>query len=192
MSSGVAHEVNNPLMIIIGKIQLLSDSYTQNEEINKNEVINDLNIILNASNRIAKVVKSLRQFTKNSEYEKKDKVSFLKILEDTLLLCEEKFKKKVIEIKYDHTYRMSEIFINCKPTLFSQVILNLLMNAYEALEKSDKKIIEIKIKNEAKFVKICILDSGPGIPKEIQDENHGTFFYDKGSRNGFRTRIKYC
>lgn len=179
MSSGVAHEVNNPLMIIIGKIQLLSDSYTQNEEINKNEVINDLNIILNASNRIAKVVKSLRQFTKNSEYEKKDKVSFLKILEDTLLLCEEKFKKKVIEIKYDHTYRMSEIFINCKPTLFSQVILNLLMNAYEALEKSDKKIIEIKIKNEAKFVKICILDSGPGIPKEIQDKIMEPFFTTK-------------
>ena len=91
MSSGVAHEINNPLMIIIGKIQLLSDLFTQNEEINKTEIINDLNIILNASNRISKVVKSLRQFSKNSDYEKKEKVSFLKILEDTLLLCDIKF-----------------------------------------------------------------------------------------------------
>ena len=74
---------------------------------------------------------------------------------------------------------MNDMFINCKPTLFSQSILNLIMNAYESLEKSDKKIIEIKIKNEAKYVKISILDSGPGIPSEIQDKIMEPFFTTK-------------
>ena len=53
------------------------------------------------------------------------------------------------------------------------------MNAYEALEKVNKKIIEIKIKSEAKYVKISILDSGPGIPTEIQDKIMEPFFTTK-------------
>lgn len=179
MSSGIAHEINNPLMIILGRINLLEEALNPKIELNKKNILDELKKIANAAERIAKIIKSLRQFTKNSDNESFEEVPIIKIITDNLLLCEEKFKKSKIKITVTPQDNIDDILIYCKPSLFSQVILNILMNAYDALEHVDYKEIEINIKNEINYTKISILDTGVGIPELFQDKIMQPFYTTK-------------
>jgi C4-dicarboxylate-specific signal transduction histidine kinase len=182
MASGMAHEINNPLTIIIGKIQLLKKEF-KNEKDSSELIEKNLNKIEHTAYRIAKIIKGLKSFSRNAEKDPFQKVSLHEIIEDTLSFCCEKFKAHDVELFYDPV----DVMINCRPTQISQVLLNLLNNSFDAIVEDFKtkggKWIKIKslIKTEAhtRHILISVTDCGDGISKENLEKLMTPFFTTK-------------
>ncbi len=175
MAGGIAHEVNNPLTIIMGKearIERMLRSQTPDLEI----VFKDLNSIRETSDRIVKIVKGLKWFSRDASLDSFVLVDSKQLIVDVLDLCREKFMKSGIEIK---VASLSNLDIECRKVEISQVLLNLLNNSYDAIEKLDQKWIEVSVAASANSVQFNITDSGQGIPPEVSEKMMEPFFTTK-------------
>lgn len=103
------------------------------------------------------------------------------IINDTLELCSKKFEIKKIELVIECE---QNIFIKCRPSEISQVLLNLLNNSIDAIENLDKRWIKIKSIVDAGHVEISVTDSGGRIPAENQDKLMQPFFTTKAIGKG--------
>ncbi|MCD8268555.1 MAG: ATP-binding protein [Parabacteroides sp.] len=82
-----------------------------------------------------------------------------------------------------HLYR-EEILIDADEELLSQVLINLLKNAMQALEGQENGCISLEVKQAGRNLIIEVTDNGPGIPHEILDDIFVPFFTTKGSGSG--------
>lgn len=175
MASGIAHEVNNPLAVIEGRISLMA-KYSENMDSETRLKFNkDLESMLNMSNRISKIVRGLKKFAREGSQDPMEAVSIQTIINDTNTLLLEKIKMKGI----DYQVKTSDVIIECRPVEISQVLLNLVSNAIDAIEFLDEKWIKIETENFNNHLLIRIIDSGAGISSEIQDKIMQPFFTTK-------------
>lgn len=181
MASGIAHEINNPLAIIIGRAEQLQKSIaSENIDVIRSQKY--LNSIISTCHRIAKIISGLKTFSRNAESDPMVKESFGKILEDTLALCQEKFEKNAIQIL---TEAPGEVILRCRPTQVSQVLLNLLGNSIDAISGKKEKWIRVQVKDDASgFYVVSVIDSGLGIPSQIIDKVMQPFFTTKSVGKG--------
>lgn len=179
MAGGVAHEINNPLAIIMGKADRLlnaEDSVLTPEYV-KGHVVK----IEQMTSRIAKIIKGLRSFSRNSDKDPFSEFTIQSLLDDTLEFCRERFNNH--SVKFSTNGDLSPTVLG-RPTELSQVILNLLNNAFDAIQDQPQKWIKIESENNLDWVKIKIIDSGHGIPKEIADRLMEPFFTTKSVGKG--------
>ena len=176
MASGIAHEINNPLTIILGRSQQALKALEVGD-LDPIKTKKNLEVISSTTDRIAKIVSGLHSFSRNSNKDPMILKSINKIIEETLALCSEKFKFNGVDLKV-----MAEFdgLVNCRPAQLSQVILNLLNNAFDAIVKNEEKWVKIELqdKKENGFV-IIITDSGKGIPTAIAEKIMQPFFTTK-------------
>ncbi len=175
MAGGVAHEINTPLAVIQMRTDQLLESINEEPQ-DKETIVNCLNAIDQTIKRISTIVLGLRSFARDG---RKDPMTFVpvkNILEDTFSLCHEKFNSHGVELNYtcDETHQ-----IQCRPGEVSQVILNFLNNSYDAIQGYNKKWIRINVSDVQDSIKISIVDSGRGIPAEIQEKLMQPFFTTK-------------
>lgn len=175
MASGIAHEINNPLAII--------DSWNQHlmRKLAKQGLDPDVDLkhfesIDKTCERIAKIIKSLRVYSHNAENDPVVPVLASQVIEDTLGLCQERFRQRGIEIKVICDPAM---ILNCRATQISQVLMSLLTNSFDAILDLPEKWIHISTleapeKNIVKFV-----DSGPGIEDSVVKKMMNPFFTTK-------------
>lgn len=176
MAGGVAHEINNPLAIISMKIAQIKDR-VEEDKISKEEMIKGLMMIKSTSDRIAKIVSGLRFFAKDGTKTKMEKVSVASVVEDTFSFCMERMKLQGIEVRVKK--ESSDLFIDCRPVEISQVLLNLLNNASDAIEDKEVKWIEVAFRDDGLNVEISVTDSGDGVDKTIKDKIMEPFFTTK-------------
>ena len=135
----------------------------------------------NSTKRIAKIVKDLKIFARNNK-EVVSNLDIRSVIENTVSIVEVIYKKEGVTI---------ESFFNAKKNTikgnhdrFSQIVLNLLSNAKDALEKSENKNIKIEITNRDNFIDMKISDSGCGISEDALDKIFDTFFTTKEAGKG--------
>lgn len=175
MASGMAHEINNPLAIILG----LCDQTLHRLEVDReaqDQNIKSLEKIANMAQRIAKTVKGLKTFSRSGDKDSFVETKFSEILTDTLELCSERFKKGGIELILGDFGNDS---LPCRAVQISQVILNLLNNSYDAVQALAEKWVKIDVVNTGSSIQIQITDSGTGIPPQIVDKLMQPFFTTK-------------
>ena len=177
MAGGIAHEINNPLTVIMTKIFLIQDQLEQNS-INIPEINSELKGIESTIDRISKIIKGLKSFSRNSENDLMVVVNLAQIVEDSLGLCREKLKYQNIELIFE---KYIDVDLKCKASALSQVMLNLISNSMDAIEHLETKWIKIEITNSNPNynVSIKITDSGSGIQKEIVQQMMEPFFTTK-------------
>lgn len=184
LAAGIAHEINNPLSFLVSNLESLK-GYAQRliegaslETLNNKALAEDLNSMtqesLEGALRIKKVVQDLRTFSRRSETHK-ILVDINQILESTLSIVWNEIKYKAILIK-DYQAK-SECL--AEPTQLSQVFLNILINAGQAI--SEKGTISLSTYEDAENVYIKISDTGCGIPPEILSKIFDPFFSTKKS-----------
>lgn len=181
MAGGIAHEINTPL----ATIKLVS---SQVEEILK-ERPGQLDMasfmlakIGRTVDRIAKIVQGLRFFSRDGGNDPYQSVRLRTLIDDTVVLCLEKFKSLGITLDvgaFDET-----LAIETKPVELSQVLLNLLNNARDAVERLQEKWVRIAVEESGGYVVLRVTDSGPGIPVEVHKKLFQPFFTTKGVGKG--------
>jgi PAS domain S-box-containing protein len=187
MSAGVSHEINNPLAIIQGSafraIQNLSDITPDTMLRLRDEVDNDLNRIIQNCDRIARIVRGLRAFSRSVEHEPFLPTSLSVVVEDVMNLAYERFINHKIRIHID----LGEpVTLDCRPVQLGQVLMNLLNNAYDAVSECDEsdREIWIRARHDESTVEITVEDSGIGIPEAVHHRILEPFFTTKDVGKG--------
>lgn len=178
MAGAIAHEINNPLSIIKGYSAVLKTSL---HKANNPELAENAEKIYSTSERIAKIVKGLKVFSRDGT---NDPASLGKIelfVEDLTGLCMNRASQKEIPLKF-HYNLDEEIYSNM--THLGQVLINLINNSIDAVEFLDEKWIEVKFETHSSFSRITITDSGRGIDENIQDKIMIPFFTTKEMGKG--------
>lgn len=175
MAGGVAHEINNPLTIIHGQAEFLEIQIAKGR-LDQERISRGLNTIKITAERIAKIVKGLREFSRNGEHDPMEVVSIESILQSTLDLCKERFTARGIEIRVSS---FEDALIKCKPTQISQILTNLLNNAYDVVDLLPEKWIHIDAVKTAETIQIRVMDSGKGIPAKVAERIMEPFFTTK-------------
>jgi signal transduction histidine kinase len=100
------------------------------------------------------------------------------ILDDAIIICENKLKEFDIQLQYDHS--LKSLDVNCNFTQLFQVFVNLISNSVDAIKNNSEKWIKIKVIESTDNVILHFIDSGFGIPNEVQNKIFSAFFTTKG------------
>jgi len=175
MSGGVAHEINNPLSIIAAKCDQII-TQIKNEEIDQNALILGLKKIEDTTFRIAKIVRALRNFSRDAEHDPIVEVDPESVIDDALSLSEARMNYAGIKLSKEIH---STTKILCRPTQLTQVLINLLNNSFDAVGETPDAWLKIETRQRGSFVDIWITDSGKGISPAIADKMMQPFFTTK-------------
>lgn len=169
MSSGIAHEVNNPLAIIKGR------TYTLRRHINERrfeDVERDIDIIIKMTDRISKIINGLRAFSRNGDSDPFDSIDSSDLIQTALDLCSERFLKAGIRVEI---VERCHFVVEGREGELVQVLVNILNNSHDAIFDLVEKWIRIEVNDRL----IKIIDSGKGIPKPIAEKLMQPFFTTK-------------
>jgi len=180
MASSIAHEINNPLAIINYSSSYLRKSI-KNKTGKEEEQIDCLNDIDQTVDRISKIISGLRNISRDSSNEEEVFCKLSEVLSDVLSICKERFKHNDIELSINISDSLLEQSLNLKRVQLSQVLVNLLGNAFDAIYQSEKdnKWVKIDIADESPHLFIYVTDSGEGIPADKIETIFEPFFTTK-------------
>lgn len=175
MAGGVAHEINNPLAIIKGKATIIRRKL-EGEKIDLGNNLRDFDLIESTVDRIAKIIKGLKNYSRNAENDPFETVNVQTLINDTLELCSNKLSSRSIEIKISCNENQ---IVQCRPAQISQILMNLISNSIDAVELLDKKWVEINVSEINDSVLFAISDSGAGINPSIAEKIMNPFYTTK-------------
>ena len=189
IASGVAHEINNPLTIISGKCNSIK-KLVSGDSIDVLKVNEHLTRIDVVTERINQIVKGLSLFSRDSGNVSMVSSKVDEIITGTLTLCKERLENHLIEVKMN---MQNDLYIECHSSEISQVIMNLLFNAHDAIENLPEKWIEVKTEGHGDYIEIRVTDSGKGIPENIVEKLMQPFFTTKeiGKGTGLGLSLSY-
>jgi len=180
MAGGVAHEINNPLAIIIGKCQSLMVKAEQGG-LTPIALKESLGSIEKTSHRIARIVKGLRTFARDAEADPFLSSDLSEIVQETLSFCQSRLSNHGVDVRI--RIEAGTLF-ECRATQISQVLLNLINNAHDAIEELPERWIEISAVEKDGWISIRVMDSGAGIPAGLADRLMEPFFTTKDVGKG--------
>ncbi len=175
IAGGVAHEINNPLGIIIARLQGLLKK-VNSDSFDKSQVTEIIQKTINTSYRIAKIVTGLKALSGPLDDYPLVSVSIRQIIEGTLTSFGEDYKKLNISLIVDD---IPNVNINCKKVQIQQIILNLLENAVDAVTDVEDKWIRISFRDEHDSICIAIYDSGVITSSETKERMMEPFYTTK-------------
>ncbi|MCK6543122.1 ATP-binding protein [bacterium] len=195
MVAGVAHEINTPratidhyLTVVEKKMRVIENSGSMESVKNISSMISNemLPAMELASTRIGEIVEGLLNFTRKDQREMKFS-NLHKIIDSVLILLQNQLKSKiVVEKRYGDLPE-----IECFPGQLSQVFMNILTNAIQAIP--EQGLISIFTSRRNEYVLITISDNGQGIPDEVKNKIFDPFFTTKpvGKGTGLGMSISY-
>jgi len=192
-SAGMAHEINNPNTFIAGNVQVLQLFWKTAKPILENHVHEDttgrlkkmigeiefvFEDMLEGSRRISSIVNSLKTYARQGGV-MKEHIQLVEIVNDALKLLHHRLKNGIsVDKKVPEN-----LTVYCDFQSLSQVFVNLLNNAIDALDRKPGKI-EIFAQRQNNQIYIQINDSGSGISDRIADKIFDPFFTTKGKARG--------
>ena len=185
LAAGVAHEINNPLTGVLFYASLLLERNDIDESMRE-----DLGYILEDSNRCKEIVKSLLVYSRSTGT-KKNIIQLNDIIEQSLTLIRD--QKKFRNIKINKNLSEEMMLINADTGKLNQVLINLVINAADAMEGVGTISLSSYKDKIVKKIFLEVKDTGNGIPHEDLSKIFDPFFTTKevGKSTGLGLSIVY-
>jgi len=191
-SSGIAHEVKNPLGIILGGAEYLQTCLKESKDESLKGIVD---MIKTSTLRADSIIRGLLRFGKPAEL-KKEKIKPASLIEESLTLL--KYRLPLSNIEIDHQWPKDDFFINVDKNQLQQVLFNLFVNSSDAMPKGGKLTIKSYktvsqefLPNEESCV-IEISDNGEGILEENLKKIFEPFFTTKRDTKGTGLGLYLC
>jgi len=185
LTAGIAHNFNNMLAAIMGNVELAKMYATDN-------IQRYLQTAITSSQRAADMVKELMAFSRVGQVEQ-EPVDIKSVINDTVKICRRTFDRK-IEITVESDDNLPPILGNSGK--LGQVLLNLCLNARDALNEIDKRLPCIRIESSTvsldvddciiqpeaspgQYIQVSVSDNGIGMDKKTQERIFEPFFTTK-------------
>ncbi|SDN78598.1 His Kinase A (phospho-acceptor) domain-containing protein [Desulfonauticus submarinus] len=183
LAAGLAHEINNPLGVILCYVDLLQ------ENVKSEQGKRDLEIIKKHATQAQKILGDLLNFAR-------PKSSFgicnlEELAKNIQAVFEVQAKKKGInfELKLDSNLPL----LNYDSSLLEQIFTNLILNAFDALDNQENGAVKVSLSKLDREIVLEVRDNGPGIPEDIRDSIFDPFFTTKevGKGTGLGLAVVY-
>ncbi len=176
LAGGVAHEINNPLMVILGRTELM----LMDEDL-PGDVRSNLETIRVETERIAEIVLGLLTFARKSRQEKMETLDVNEVLDRTLMLSEHQLTLGNVRVVKELDAHLPAIQAN--PGQLQQVFMNLMINAHHAMPNGGQLTVRTgPVPQHRVFIEIE--DTGCGIPAEDLNRIFDPFFTTKEEGKG--------
>ncbi len=188
LSSGVAHDINNPLTVILLSNEMMIRELERDHsdpEAMVEKVMGHAQDIHRASKSIQKLADHLRTFSRGMA-EQYEVIDLYDILADALFITNNKITKTGSTLQ--NTLKKGELIAKGMPNQIEQVFVNLIGNACDAMEGGDKRTLTIEADSadwdNTPCWRLEFRDTGQGIPAEIREDIFHSFFTTKEKGKG--------
>jgi signal transduction histidine kinase len=189
MSAGVAHEINNPLTIISSCAQMIN-RFSKAGTIDSEALVKHSEKIHKSIERISSIVKGLKYFAnQTTDRIPKKNYTIQRIMDDTTPFFLEHMKSLDISLRVQD---IPEIEICCHPVQISQVLINLLKNAADALPEelpAHEKWVAVNFKIDERFFYFMISNGGEKIKESVTEKIFSPFYTTKDTGTGLGLSI---
>jgi len=175
LASGVAHDFNNGLAAILGRVQLLR------ERVGDEAVSRDLRVIQTAAEDAAATVRRIQTFARQTPTNNLEPVDAALLVRDAVEIMRTRWENEAQArgVRYDLEIDCStELYVLCNPSELREVFVNLIVNALDAMPEGG--CLKIGCKGEAGNATIYFADSGAGMSEETRKRVFEPFFTTKG------------
>ncbi|MDD3183499.1 MAG: ATP-binding protein [Alphaproteobacteria bacterium] len=184
--AGVAHELNNPLSVVMGQTTLLMEGEQEPKTKTRAEKI------FKAADRCSRIVKSFLALARRKPPEHKN-VNINEVINSSLELLSYQFRNECVDLTLDLAANLPSVIADIDQ--MTQVFTNLALNAAQAMHEwqgKHKITIRTKLLEETDIVQITFIDTGPGIPEELRKRVFEPFFTTKSGSGGTGVGLALC
>ncbi|MBN1277785.1 MAG: PAS domain S-box protein [Deltaproteobacteria bacterium] len=181
LAAGVAHEIRNPLSSIKGFATYFRDRYRENKEDQATA-----NIMIQEVDRLNRVITQLLEFARPISINMVQ-TSIQPIIRHSLKIVNKQANEKNIKVVKNLPPEAIEIPMD--PDRFAQVLINLFLNAVEAMEEGGTLSIDLSRNEKSGLVIISVTDTGRGIEKEVLEHIFDPYFTTRQSGTGLGLAI---
>ncbi len=186
LSAGIAHEMNNPLGIMLTRIELML--LDADEQHLPAQVREDLQVLHRAGQRVARIAGSLRSFAQQSAGER-SALDLNAVVDETLLLMQKPLAADNVQVVTNLDRALPPILGDANG--LHQVLMNLLTNAREAMPAGGEIRIDTERVDGSAAVRLRVADTGPGIPPEVLSKIFDPFYTTKRTGTGLGLSVTY-
>ena len=186
LASSMTHEFNNILTTVI--------NYAKMGVRHKSNAIRDkaFDKILAAGQRASKITTGMLSYAR-SRGDRREPMSLVQLIQDVLVLVEKDLQMHRVRLQTDFS---AQPVADVNPSQVQQVVLNLIINARQAMEGGGTLTIAVRPSEDGQFAEIAIRDTGTGIPAEklprIFDPFYSTKTPDSGGQGGTGLGLALC
>jgi C4-dicarboxylate-specific signal transduction histidine kinase len=189
LTTGIAHELNNPL----NNIGLFIGNVIDFIELGKGDpqsILHELHSAMQQVRKANEIISHLRTFGRAASVSR-EPVAIAQVIQSALSLMREQLRLRQINVEL--YFPAEDVIVIGNAIQIEQVFINLLSNARDALANADNKVITITCSIKADTVHITVSDTGPGIPNGLEQRIFDPFFTTKevGAGTGLGLSITY-
>jgi PAS domain S-box-containing protein len=187
LAAGIAHELNNPIGIILSRIELML--MEAEEQPGAAESIADLQVLHRHAQRLSRIAQGLLSFGRQRQRDRQP-IDLSEVVEDTLLLAGQQLSREGIHVLTTLDPSLPRMLGD--PTALEQVLMNLLFNARDAMPAGGTVQIETSTEPaEPGAIRLVVSDTGHGMSPEILAKLSEPFFTTKPSGSGLGLSVSY-
>lgn len=183
LAAGLAHEVKNPLSTMSVNLQLLKEDWEEPESPKEAKALKRVDILMREVKRLESIVNDFLNFARGFSLETRP-AQLNQVIRELIEFLSPEAEKKKIRITPLLTPGLPAVHLD--RDYVQKALLNLLHNAFQALETVDERQREVLVRTIPKTdgVEVEITDTGPGIPEEIRDKIFQVFYSTKKGGTG--------
>ena len=178
LTASMAHDINNHSAIIMSRADYLLFKAENNNELSK--CVDDLKVVNDQIEKISKITSNILKHSKKLD-NVFTKFDLVKLINNCTEMLEPLVTKRNINLIKD--LKVKNAFINGDPNQIEQVVLNLISNSVDALNKEGEIHVKVQLSDDGK-IKLIVEDNGIGIDEDSMDKIFSPFYTNKEADKG--------